>query len=61
MNKVDKSVVCLDSSGKYWQEKNRAGKNLLNSALVISPVAKGLSPFPIFEMVSEENKTLDFV
>ena len=61
MNKVDKSVVCLDSSGKYWQEKNRAGKNLLNSALVIPPVAKGLSPFPIFEMVSEENKTLDFV
>ena len=61
LNKTDDSVVCLDSSGKYWQEKTRAGKNLLNSALVIPPVAAGLSPFPIFEMVSEENKTLDFV
>ena len=61
LNKTENSVVCLDSSGKYWQEKNRAGKKLLNSALVIPPVAAGLSPFPIFEMVSENNKTLDFV
>ena len=61
LNKVDDSVVCMDSSGKYWQEKNRAGKKLLNTALVIPPTAVGLSPFPIFEMVSEENKTLDFV
>ena len=61
LNKVEDSIVCLDSSGKYWQEKNRAGKKLLNTALVIPPVAAGLSPFPIFEMVSEDNKTLDFV
>ena len=61
MNKVDSSIVCLDSSGKYWQEKNKAGKNLLNSALVIPPIAKGLTPFPIFEMVSQDNKTLDFI
>ena len=61
LNKVADSVICIDSSGKYWQEKNRAGKKLLNTALVIPPVAAGLSPFPIFEMVSEDNKTLDFV
>ena len=61
MNGVEESIVCIDSSGKNWQDKNKAGKNLLNSALVIPPLAKGLSPFPLFEMVSEENKTLDFV
>ena len=61
LNKVEESVVCVDSSGKMWQEKNRAGKNLLNTAIVIPPVAEGLSPFPIFEMVSVDNKTLDFI
>ena len=61
LNKVEKSVVCLDSSGKFWQNDNKAGKNLLNSALVIPPLSDGLSPFPIFEMVSENNKTLDFI
>ena len=61
MNKVDQSTVSLDSSGKYWQEKNRAGKGLLNSALVIPPLVEKIGPFPIFEMVSAVNKTLDFV
>ena len=61
LNKVEKSIVCLDSSGKFWQKDNKAGKNLLNSALVIPPLSDGLSPFPIFEMVSENNKTLDFI
>ena len=55
------SILCLDSSGKYWQEKNKAGKDLLNSALVFPPLARGLTPFAFFEMVSRENKTLDFV
>lgn len=61
-NKTENSVVSLDSSGKFWadrQKKNEPKK--LNSALVIPPIEKGQSPFPIFEQISSSNKTIDFL
>ena len=61
-NKTENSFVCLDSSGKFWadrQKKNEPKK--LNSALVIPPIEKGQSPFPIFEQISQSNKTIDFL
>ena len=62
MNKTENSFVCVDSSGKLFsdrQKKNQSKK--LNSALVIPPIEKGQSPFPIFEQISETNKTIDFL
>ena len=62
LNKTENSFICLDSSGKFWAErqpKNEPKK--LNSALVIPPVAHGQSPFPIFEQISSSNKTIDFI
>ena len=62
LNKTVNSFLCLDSSGKLWGEPQR--KNLpkkLNTALVFPPIGKGESPFPIFEMISESNKTIDFI
>ena len=56
-----KTIINLDSSGKYWQDGTRAGKEALNSAIVIPPVSKGQSPFPIMETVSCSNKTIDFI
>ena len=62
MNDPDKTtIINLDSSGKYWQDGTRAGKEALNSAIVIPPVSKGHSPFPIMETVSCSNKTIDFI
>ena len=61
LNNNEDSVVNLDSSGKFWQHGSKVGKNALNSALVIPPVAKGHSPFPIFETISYSNKTIDFL
>ena len=61
-NKTENSFVCLDSSGKFWadrQKKNEPKK--LNSALVIPPIEKGQSPFPIFEQISQYNTTIDFL
>jgi hypothetical protein len=60
-SKDKKTMINLDSSGKYWQDGTRAGKDALNSAIVIPPAAKGHSPFPIMETVSCRNKTLDFI
>ena len=49
----------MDSSGKFL--KNEKGKpKLLNTAIVIPPPAAGHALFPIFEMISEWNKTIDF-
>ena len=62
MNKTENSFICVDSSGKLWgdrQKKNEPKK--LNSALVIPPVKPGQSPFPIFEQISVQNKTIDFI
>ena len=62
LNSQDKkTIINLDSSGKYWQDGTRAGKEALNSAIVIPPVSKGQSPFPIMETVSCSNKTIDFI
>ena len=58
---VEDSIVYIDSSGKFWQERKKTGKDLLNTALVLPPLAEGLSPFPVFEMISENNKTQDFI
>ena len=59
LNKSEKSIVFMDSSGKFL--KNEKGKpKLLNTAVVIPPPAAGHAPFPIFEMISERNKTIDF-
>ena len=55
------TTVYIDSSGKYWQEKRKSGANLLNTALVLPPLSEGLSPFPIYEMISQTNKTQDFI
>ena len=62
LNKTENSFICLDSSGKFWadREKKHARKKL-NSVLVIPPIEKGQSPFPIFEQISESNKTIDFI
>ena len=62
LNKTENSFICLDSSGKFWadREKKNAPKKL-NSVLVIPPIEKGQSPFPIFEQISESNKTIDFI
>ena len=57
----EETILYMDSSGKFWQERRRTGKDLLNTAIVLPPLAEGLSPFPIFEMISETNKTIDFL
>ena len=61
LNSNAETVINLDSSGKFWQDGHKVGKNALNSAIVIPPVAKGYSPFPIFETISYSNKTIDFL
>ena len=61
LNSNTETVINLDSSGKFWQDGHKVGKNALNSAIVIPPVAKGYSPFPIFETISYSNKTIDFL
>jgi hypothetical protein len=61
-NKTENSVLCIDSSGKFWAERQKKGEpKKLNSALVIPPVERGQSPFPIFEQISVSNKTIDFL
>ena len=59
LNKSDIPIVFVDSSGKFLK-KEKGKPKLLNTAVAIPPPAKGHSPFPIFEMVSEKNKTIDF-
>ena len=62
LNKTEESFICVDSSGKLWGERQKKGEpKKLNSALVIPPIEKGQSPFPIFEQISETNKTIDFI
>ena len=34
---------------------------MLNTALVLPPLSEGLSPFPVYEMISQTNKTQDFI
>ena len=57
----EETTLYIDSSGKFWQDRRKTGKDLLNTALVLPPLAPGLSPFPIFEMISDQNKTQDFI
>ena len=59
MNKKENPTIFMDSSGKFLK-KEKGKSKLLNTAVVIPPPAKGHSPFPIFEMVSEKNRTIDF-
>ena len=59
LNNTELSIIYIDSSGKLLK-KEKGKSKLLNTAVVIPPPAKGHSPFPIFEMVSEKNKTIDF-
>ena len=59
MNKNKLATIYIDSSGKFLK-KEKGKSKLLNTAVVIPPPAVGHTPFPIFEMVSEKNKTVDF-
>lgn len=59
MNKSETPIIYVDSSGKLLK-KEKGKSKLLNTAVVIPPPAVGHTPFPIFEMVSENNKTIDF-
>ena len=62
LNKTNNSFLCLDSSGKFWAERQKKNEpKKLNSALVMPPTVKGQSPFPIFEQISVTNKTIDFL
>ena len=62
LNKTENSFICLDSSGKFWADRQRKNEpKKLNSALVMPPVAGGQSPFLIFEQISTSNKTIDFL
>jgi hypothetical protein len=60
LNKQENATIFMDSSGKFLRKEKGKGR-LLNTAVVIPPPAKGHSPFPIFEMVSDKNKTIDFI
>ena len=60
MNKSKKSIIHMDSSGKFLSQKGKNKKPLLNTAIVIPPPAPGHAPFPIFELISESNKTIDY-
>ena len=59
LNKKEMSIIFMDSSGRFLTSEKGIGK-LLNTAICAPPPAKGHSPFPLFEMVSEKNKTIDF-
>ena len=59
MNKSEKSVIHMDSSGKFLKQ-GKGKKNLLNTAIVIPPPAPGHAPYPILELISEQNKTIDY-
>ena len=59
MNKNKNATLFIDSSGKFLK-KEKGKSKLLNTAVVIPPPAVGHTPFPIFEMVSENNRTIDF-
>ena len=50
----------MDSSGKFLSQKGKKKKPLLNTAIVIPPPAPGHAPFPIFELISESNKSIDY-
>ena len=61
-NRTDNSFMCIDSSGNFWTEKRKKNEpKKLNTAIVIPPIEKGDSPFPVFEQISESNKTIDFI
>ena len=60
LNNDENATIFMDSSGKILR-KEKGKDKLLNTAVVIPPPARGHSPFPIFEMVSEKNKTIDFI
>ena len=60
INKSKKSVIHMDSSGKFLNQGKGKKKKLLNTAIVIPPPAPGHAPFSIMEMISEDNRTIDF-
>jgi hypothetical protein len=60
MNKSKKSVIHMDSSGKFLKQRKGKKEKLLNTAIVIPPPAPGHASFPILELISEENRTIDF-
>ena len=59
LNKTLKSIIQMDSSGKFLKP-GKGKKKLIHTALAIPPPAPGHAPFPIVELISEENKTIDF-
>ena len=59
LNKAKKSIIHMDSCGKFLKQKGTK-KKLLNTAIVIPPPAPGHAPFPLLELISQENKTIDF-
>ena len=59
LKKKKKSILHMDSSGKFLSMKGEKGK-LLNTAIAIPPPAPGHAPFAIFELISQSNKTLDY-
>ena len=58
LNKSKSSIVHMDTSGKFL--KPPGGKRLLNTGLVMPPPAPGHAPFPIIELISEQNKVIDY-
>jgi hypothetical protein len=60
LNKCKNSIIHMDSSGKFLTQKGKKKKPILNTAIVIPPPAPGHAPFPILELMSETNKTIDF-
>ena len=61
MNKTEDSFICIDSSGIWPERQKKNQSKKLNTALVIPPIEKGQSPYPIFEQISQSNKTIDFL
>lgn len=59
LNKSEKSVIHMDSSGKFLRQ-GKGKKKLLNTAIVIPPPAPGHAAYPILELISEQNKTIDY-
>ena len=58
LNKAKDAIIHMDTSGKFL--KPPGGKKLLNTGLVMPPPAPGHAPFPIIELISEQNKVVDY-
>ena len=59
LNKSKKSIIHMDSSGDFLRMKGSKEK-LLHTGIVIPPPAPGHAPFPILELISQSNKTIDY-